>query len=77
MDALRGQQAGAAAAVMTAGLDVGKMIGPLLGGLVAGAFGLEVMFVVVPLAFFALYTVFYVAAIVQRRRLDRAALPIA
>ena len=37
MDALRGQQAGAAAAVMTAGLDVGKMIGPLLGGLVAGA----------------------------------------
>lgn len=75
MDALRGQQAGAAAAVMTAGLDVGKMIGPLLGGIVAGAFGLEVMFVVVPLAFFALYTVFYVAAIIQRRRMDRAALP--
>jgi MFS family permease len=74
MDALRGQQAGAAAAVMTAGLDVGKMIGPLLGGIIAGAFGLEVMFVVVPLAFFALYTVFYVAAIIQRRRSDRAAL---
>jgi hypothetical protein len=77
MDALRGQQAGAAAAVMTAGLDVGKMIGPLLGGIVAGAFGLEVMFVVVPLAFFALYTVFYIAAIIQRRRMDRAALPAA
>jgi MFS family permease len=75
MDALRGRQAGAAAAVMTAGLDVGKMIGPLVGGLVAGAFGLEVMFVVVPLAFLALYAVFHVAAIVQRRRLDESALP--
>ena len=35
MDALSGQRAGPAAAVMTAGLDVGKIIGPLLGGVVA------------------------------------------
>ena len=57
MDALAGHQAGAAAAVMTAGLDVGKMIGPLVGGIVAAALGLQTMFVVVPLAFLGLYLV--------------------
>ncbi|MFO1541162.1 MAG: MFS transporter, partial [Chloroflexota bacterium] len=54
MDALRGERTGAAAAVMTAGLDVGKMIGPLAGGLVASVAGLPATFVVVPLAFLAL-----------------------
>ena len=71
MDALRGQQAGAAAAVMSAGLDVGKMIGPLLGGIVAGLFGLEVMFVVLPLAFLLLFAGFSIVTTLQRRRLDR------
>lgn len=61
MDALAGSQAGIAAAAMTAGLDVGKMIGPLVGGFVAGAFGLDVMFRVVPLAFLGLYAVLYLA----------------
>jgi MFS family permease len=77
MEALKGRQtgAGAAAAVMTGGLDVGKMIGPLLGGIVAGAFGLDVMFVVVPLAFLLLYAAFYLASAWQRRRSDRSALP--
>jgi len=54
MDALRGERTGAAAAVMTAGLDVGKMIGPLAGGFVAAAAGLPATFVVVPLVFLAL-----------------------
>lgn len=77
MEALKGRRtgAGAAAAVMTGGLDVGKMIGPLLGGIVAGAFGLDVMFVVVPLAFLLLYAAFYLAAAWQRRRIHRAATP--
>jgi len=59
MDAMQGQQAGLGAAAMTAGLDVGKMIGPLVGGFVAGAFGLDVMFRVVPLALLGLYVVLY------------------
>lgn len=77
MEALKGRQTGtgAAAAVMTGGLDVGKMIGPLVGGVIAGAFGLDVMFVVVPLAFLLLYASFYIAAAWQRRRIDRSALP--
>jgi predicted MFS family arabinose efflux permease len=51
MTATPAAQAGLAAAVMSAGLDVGKMVGPLLGGAVASGFGLETMFRVVPLAF--------------------------
>ena len=68
MDALRGRNTGAAAAVMTAGLDVGKMVGPLIGGVIAAAFGLQVMFVGVPLAFLALYASFDLVAFVRRRR---------
>ena len=37
------------------------MIGPLVGGIIAGAFGLDVMFVVLPLAFLLLYAGFYIA----------------
>jgi predicted MFS family arabinose efflux permease len=51
MDALAGRRAGPAAAIMTAGLDVGKIVGPLLGGFAATLVGLEAMFVIVPLAF--------------------------
>jgi predicted MFS family arabinose efflux permease len=65
MDALQGRRAGVGAALMTAGLDVGKMIGPVLGGLVAGAIGLSGMFVVVPLAFLAISVA---ALLVARRR---------
>jgi predicted MFS family arabinose efflux permease len=67
MDALKGQRAGPAAAVMTAGLDVGKIVGPLLGGLVAAAFGLEMMFVIIPLGFLAAAIVVSIAARQQRR----------
>lgn len=59
MDVLATSQAGVAAAAMTAGLDLGKMIGPLIGGFVAAAFGLDVMFRVVPLTFLVLYIVLY------------------
>jgi len=57
MTVIRRDQAGAAAAAMTAGLDVGRMTGPLIGGLVASLFGLPAMFRAVPLAFLALYLV--------------------
>ena len=63
MEQTRGDQAGMAAAVMTAGLDVGKMIGPLIGGFVAAAAGVETMFRIVPLVFLALYGLLYLAAV--------------
>ena len=55
MEETPGHQAGMAAAVMTAGLDVGKMLGPLIGGLVAAVIGLEAMFRLVPFVFLVLY----------------------
>ncbi len=67
MQATLGHQAGLAAAVMTAGLDVGKMIGPLIGGLVAAAAGIEPMFRIVPFAFLGLYLVLFVAPLRHRR----------
>lgn len=71
MEEIAPGQAGGAAAVMTAGLDVGKMIGPLVGGVAAAAIGLEGMFRVVPLAFLALYVLVALAA--PRRRGRRGA----
>lgn len=65
MDALSGRRAGPAAAVMTAGLDVGKIVGPLIGGFVASLVGLEAMFVIVPLAFLL---VAYAGALAGRHR---------
>jgi predicted MFS family arabinose efflux permease len=73
MEALQGRRAGAGAALMTAGLDVGKMIGPLLGGLVAGIVGLPAMFLIVPLAFLALS---WVAMLAARRSRATASQPI-
>lgn len=67
MEETPGHQAGVAAAVMTAGLDVGKMLGPLIGGIVATLFGLDTMFRVVPFAFLAVYLVLYVVATRRRR----------
>lgn len=65
MDETPGHLAGTAAAVMTSGLDVGKMIGPLIGGVVAGAVGLDTMFRIVPFGFLVGYLALVVAA---RRR---------
>jgi len=66
MEETPGHQAGMAAAVMTAGLDVGKMLGPLIGGVVAAAIGLEAMFRIVPFGFLAVYLLVYLPA--DRRR---------
>ena len=66
MEETPGHQAGIAAAVMSSGLDVGKMLGPLIGGVVATLFGLDTMFRVVPFAFLAVYLVLYFVA--RRRR---------
>ena len=57
MEETPGYLAGTAAAVMTSGLDVGKMMGPLIGGVVATAFGLDTMFRVVPFSFLVLYLI--------------------
>lgn len=65
MDATPGHLAGTAAAVMTSGLDVGKMVGPLIGGVVASVVGLDAMFRIVPLGFLVGYLALVVAA---RRR---------
>ena len=62
MDATPARFVGASAAVMTAGLDVGKMLGPLIGGIVASLVGLDTMFRVVPIAFLGVFLVLYVGA---------------
>lgn len=70
MESTRRDQAGLTAAVMTAGLDVGKMIGPLIGGIVAAAIGLDWMFRTVPLAFLL---VMVALVVLGGRRADRSA----
>lgn len=72
MEATPGHQAGMAAAVMTAGLDVGKMLGPLIGGLVAASIGLEAMFRTVPFGFLAAY---WAIAVFARRARPRPVPP--
>lgn len=67
MEETPGHQAGMAAAVMTAGLDIGKMVGPLIGGIVATAIGLEAMFRIVPFAFLAVYALLYLPSEGRRR----------
>jgi predicted MFS family arabinose efflux permease len=70
MEETPGHLAGTAAAVMTSGLDVGKMVGPLIGGLVAAAVGIDTMFRVVPFAFLLLYLALFFGA--RRRGRDSA-----
>lgn len=70
MESTRRDQAGLTAAVMTAGLDVGKMIGPLIGGIVAAAIGLDWMFRTVPLAFLL---VMVALVVLGGRHADRSA----
>lgn len=66
MEETPGHQAGMAAAVMTAGLDIGKMLGPLIGGLVAAVIGLEAMFRTVPFAFLGIYALLYLISLRRR-----------
>lgn len=70
MEVTPGHQAGTAAAVMTSGLDVGKMVGPLIGGIVATALGLDTMFRIVPFGFLVFYLVLFFGA--RRRGGSRA-----
>ncbi len=70
MESTRRDQAGLTAAVMTAGLDVGKMIGPLIGGIVAAVIGLDWMFRTVPLAFLL---VMVALVVLGGRHADRSA----
>jgi predicted MFS family arabinose efflux permease len=65
---------GLTAALVHAGLDVGKIAGPLVGGAVAQLIGLAAMFRVLPLVLLALYVALHVAA---RRSSDRVAPPAA
>lgn len=75
MEETPGHQAGVAAAVMSSGMDVGKMLGPLIGGIVATLLGLDTMFRVVPFAFLAVYLVLYFAARRRRRPEDLGTRP--
>lgn len=75
MEQTQGHQAGMSAAVMTAGLDVGKMVGPLIGGFVAAAAGLPTMFRVVPFGFLVAYGVLYAIAARARRSVAPSAGP--
>lgn len=75
MAATPGHQAGSAAAVMTAGLDVGKMLGPLLGGITATVIGLHTMFRVIPLTFLAVSVLLYLVAIHRGRSAPAITVP--
>jgi predicted MFS family arabinose efflux permease len=57
---------GLAAALMSTGLDLGKVLGPLLGGAVAQRYGTPAAFYVVPAAFLGVYSV--LELVEQRRR---------
>ena len=75
MEETPGHQAGVAAAVMSSGLDIGKMLGPLIGGVVATLVGVDTMFRVVPFVFLAVYLVLYFAARGRRRSATLGATP--
>lgn len=55
MESLSSGQEGGAAAVMSGGLELGKIIGPLSAGVVADQSGTPSAFYVVPGIFFGLY----------------------
>jgi len=54
MDESDEASASATSALIGAGHDAGRIVGPAMGGLIASAFGLSTMFVVMPLVFVAL-----------------------
>lgn len=68
MESLSDGQEGIAAAVMSSGLDLGKVVGPLLAGVVADQIGTAGAFYTVPAAFFGLYLMLEAARLVRRRR---------
>jgi MFS family permease len=53
MEESEDEQASVTAALIGAGYDAGRIAGPAAGGLIAGAFGLSTMFVVMPLVYLA------------------------
>jgi MFS family permease len=57
---------GAASGVYLAGLDLGKVLGPLVGGVGADTVGLRTTFLIVSVAFPAVY--FALAAVLRRRQ---------
>lgn len=61
---------GLTAALLYAGLDVGRVAGPVLGGIVAGALGIPTMLRVLPLGLLALYLAL---ALKARRAEERGA----
>ena len=61
--------ASATSALIGAGHDVGRIVGPAAGGLVASAFGLSTMFVVMPLVFVALILPLALRARVEANRI--------
>jgi MFS family permease len=66
---------GMTAALLHAGLDLGKLIAPLVGGVVAEVFGLATMFRVIPIALLALYLPLDLVArrsLARRAELERA-----
>jgi MFS family permease len=65
---------GLTAALVHAGLDVGKITGPLVGGVVAQLVGLAAMFRILPAVLLALYLVLHFAA---RRSAPRVVAPAA
>lgn len=60
---------GVIAALLWAGLDLGKLVGPVLGGTIADAFGLAAMFRIVPLLLLGVY---FPVEFVARRAVARA-----
>ena len=72
MEELGAGQEGLGAAVMSGGLDAGKILGPLAGGLTAEAVGLEMMFHIVPLSFM----VAFLGLLLVRRRTANSVLDV-
>ena len=67
MDSLTEGQEGAAASVMSFGLDLGKVTGPFVAGLLADVIGLSKAFVWLPAALFAIYILLLAASKLGRQ----------
>jgi DHA1 family multidrug resistance protein-like MFS transporter len=65
------REQGLTAALLHAGLDLGKLSGPFVGGLVAQVVGIATMFRVLPAVLVAVYVALEVAASITRRRRSR------
>lgn len=65
MSSVSDEDSGPTAALLSGGLDLGKIVGPLVAGAVADAIGVAGMFRVLPLGFLV---VFLLLGTVERRR---------